>query len=180
MTQEEKLYNELIKEVKRANQRILRIERRFGEESWAVKQLRNRLDSERIKAWTKSSRIRLNKKMDIIQLRAVKRATESFLKSKTSTIKGIKAQIKKIKKSFQTKLEISEEEAEVIYQSFSEDLINWITKMIEPSEFWSLIWDAKRFNQSEDEFLEFIEQYIDYGNDETIVERLKLIYGKYV
>lgn len=47
------LYNELRKLVKRANQRLVRLERFTGyKDSWASKILHNKLDSEKLNAWT--------------------------------------------------------------------------------------------------------------------------------
>lgn len=47
------LYNELRKLVKRANQRLVRLERFTGRRnSWASKILRNKLDTEKLNAWT--------------------------------------------------------------------------------------------------------------------------------
>lgn len=178
--EEKKLYNELIKEVKRANQRLIRLESEFGVEKWAAKKLRNRLDTEVVKAWTSSSRIRLNKSMNLVQLRAVHKAVTNFLNSKTSTISGIKKTIARIKKSFKKELDITEEEAEAIYEAFDEDLLKWIFQYIEPSEFWNLIQEAKEYHFVEDRFIEEIKAIIDFGNDLDVTEKLQKIYKRYV
>lgn len=178
--QEKKLYDELRKEVKKANQRLVRLEREFGKESWASKKLRNKLDSELIGAWSDSSRIKLNKSMNLTQLRAVAKATRQFLNSKTSTVSGVKKQIKAIKKGFQKSLDLTDEEAEAIYEAFDEDLLQWIYRYIEPSEFWALVQEAKEMNYSENQWLKLIEDYIYIGNDDDIKEKLLLIYERYV
>lgn len=47
------LYNELRKLVKKANQRLVRLERFTGRQnSWSSKILRNKLDTEKLNAWT--------------------------------------------------------------------------------------------------------------------------------
>lgn len=80
------LYNELKKLVKKANQRLVRLERFTGRQNaWASKILRNKLDTAKLNAWTVKNRIRINKNMSITQLKGIKRATENFLNSKTST-----------------------------------------------------------------------------------------------
>lgn len=178
--QEKKLYDELRKEVKKANQRLVRLERTFGKESWASKKLRNKLDSELVGAWSDSSRIKLNKSMNLTQLRAVAKATRQFLNSKTSTVSGVKKQIKAIKKGFQKSLDLTDEEAEAIYEAFDEDLLQWIYRYIEPSEFWALVQEAKEMNYSENQWLKLIEDYIYIGNDDDIKEKLLLIYERYV
>lgn len=47
------LYNELKKLSKRANQRIVRLERTFGKDTWATKKLKEKLSIEKLGAWTK-------------------------------------------------------------------------------------------------------------------------------
>ena len=55
ISQEQKeLYEELKKLAKRANQRIVCLEREFGKDKWAVKNLRDRLDTQKLNAWTES------------------------------------------------------------------------------------------------------------------------------
>ena len=142
--------------------------------------MRNKLDSELIGAWTDSSRIKLNKSMTLTQLRAVAKATRQFLNSKTSTVSGVKKQIKAIKKGFQKSLDLTDEEAEAIYEAFDEDLLQWIYRYIEPSEFWALVQEAKEMNYSENQWLKLIEDYIYIGNDDDIKEKLILIYERYV
>ena len=64
MTKEEQaLYNELKKLGKRANQRIVRLERAFGKDTWATRDLRDKLAIEPLQAWTKSGRVKYNKSM---------------------------------------------------------------------------------------------------------------------
>ena len=103
MTEEQaELFRELTKLSKRANQRLVRLERVFGKDTWASRKLKNRLDIEPLQAWTKTGRVRVNKSMTITQLRATIKATNQFLNSQTSTVAGIKKvrenQIKNISK----------------------------------------------------------------------------------
>ena len=118
--------------------------------------------------------------MNLTQLRAVAKATRQFLNSKTSTVSGVKKQIKAIKKGFQKSLDLTDEEAEAIYEAFDEDLLQWIYRYIEPSEFWALVQEAKEMNYSENQWLKLIEDYIYIGNDDDIKEKLILIYERYV
>lgn len=178
--QEKKLYDELKSEVKKANQRLVRLEREFGKESWASKKLRNKLDSELIGAWTDSSRIKLNKSMNLTQLRAVAKATRQFLNSKTSTVSGVKKQIKAIKKGFQKSFDISEEEAEVIFEAMEEDIIQYAYRYIEPSEFWDVIEEAKELNYSEEKFIDSFARHANIIPDDDLKEKLMLIYERYV
>ena len=67
-----------------------------------------------------------------------------------------------------------------MYQAFNEELIQWITRYIEPSEFWQIIQEAKEMRLSEDGFEKLIDDYIEIGNDDDIREKLEQIYHRYV
>ena len=57
LTREEQvLFSELKKLSKRANQRIVRLEREFGKDTWATKYLKEKLATEPLQAWTVSGR----------------------------------------------------------------------------------------------------------------------------
>ena len=186
-TQKE-LFRELTKLSKRANQRIVRIERKFGKDTWGIKRLRNKLDIEPLQAWTRAGRVRVNKKMSITQLRATIKATKQFLNSKaTSTISGIKAtrmkQIESIKRNLSIEdFEISFEEAESLYTIYEDTDFESFAKYYFESaeELQVLIEEAKEGNYSENQFIKLINDYITFGNDLEILERVKAIYNKYV
>lgn len=75
----------------------------IGEDSWAVKRLHAKIDNQKIKGITELGRISVTKKMTLEQLKQIDKATQDFLKSKTSTLKGIKETIKQTKASFKAK-----------------------------------------------------------------------------
>lgn len=188
ISQEQKeLYEELKKLAKRANQRIVRLEREFGKDKWAVKNLRDRLDTEKLNAWTKTGRIKYNKSMSITELRAVTKATKQFLNSQTSTKRGIqqvrKKQIESLRISLSTdEKEFTFEEAETFYRLFEDtDYTFFIRKYdIPASAFNDLIQEAKEYNNTFDDFLENLEIYITIGNDKELLTRAQAIYEKYV
>lgn len=185
--EQQKLYEELKKFAKRANQRIVRLEREFGKDKWAVKNLRDRLDTQKLNAWTKTGRIKYNKSMTITELRAVIKATKQFLNSQTSTKRGIKQVRKKQIESLRISLSTDEkeftfEEAETFHRLFEDtDYTFFIRKYdISASAFNDLIQEAKEYNNTFDDFLENLEIYITIGNDKELLTRAKAIYEKYV
>lgn len=188
ISQEQKeLYEELKKLAKRANQRIVRLEREFGKDKWAVKNLRDRLDTQKLNAWTKTGRIKYNKSMSITELRAVIKATKQFLNSQTSTKRGIeqvrKKQIESLRISLSTdEKEFTFEEAETFYRLFEDtDYTFFIRKYdIPASAFNDIIQEAKEYNNTFDDFLENLEIYITIGNDKELLTRAQAIYEKYV
>lgn len=179
------LFNELKKLSKRANQRIVRLEREFGKDTWATKNLRNKLATEPLQAWTKSGRVKVNKSMTITQMKATIKATNQFLNSKTSTIRGVKqvkkSTIKKLSKSLGTDEEdITEEEAEALYDLTTEDFMPDILKYIPASNLWAIILDAKEKNDSLNNFIRRIEDYVIIGNDMDLKRKLERLYNEYV
>ena len=87
-----KLYNETLKQVRKTNARLDSLQRRNKKGgTWAIKKLRNRLDSDILKAWTKNGKIKIPKNITNTKLKQIQTATKQFLDSKTSTNKGIKS-----------------------------------------------------------------------------------------
>ena len=110
---------------------------------------------------------------------------EQFLNSKTSTKRGIKqtrkTTIKNLAKSLGTEEEdLTDEEAETLYEMLSDDYVTDILKYIPASDFWALIEDAKESGDSQDSFISRISDYIEFGNDVDMRNKLIMIYEKYV
>lgn len=184
-SEQQQLFNELKKLSKRANQRIVRLEREFGKDTWAAKKLRDKLATEPLQAWTKTGRVKVNKSMTTTQMKATIKATQQFLNSKTSTKRGIKqvkkTTIKQLAKSLGTDDEdLTNEEAETLYDMLSDDYVTDILKYIPASNFWALIEDAKEAGDSQESFISRISDYIEFGNDVDMRNKLIMIYEKYV
>lgn len=136
LTQEEQeLFSELKKLSKRANQRIVRLEREFGKDTWATKYLKEKLVTEPLQAWTISGRVKVNKSMTVTQMKATIKATKEFLNSSISTKRGIKKAkqkaIKTLKTRFSTDVsDISYAEAEALTNFFDDREVNGITNFI--------------------------------------------------
>lgn len=183
--EQQELYTELKKLAKRANQRLVRLEREFGTNTWASKKLMNRLVADPLQAWTSKNRVRVNKSMNITQMRATLKAVNQFLNSKTSTKRGIK-QIKKTTiKNIAISLgtddeELTNEQAEVLYDMLSDDYVTDILRYIPASEFWALIEEAKEMKDTEQSFINRIKTYIEFGNDVDMVDKLSVIYNNYI
>lgn len=183
--EQQKLFNELKKLSKTANQRILEIERRYGERSWAVKRLAERLEVQNLQALSSSGRIRVSKGYSEVQMKAIIKATKNFLKSETSTLRGIKNTSKRLKQNIRKtvssdEFEVSDEDIETLYNIFENDDVSWLMKYVPPSDLWILLQDAKESQDTFDDFLGRIERYIEVENDVTTILKLRRIYNKYV
>ena len=133
--EEQELFNELKKLSKRANQRIVRLEREFGKDTWATKYLKEKLATEPLQAWTVSGRVKANKTMTVTQMKATIKATREFLNSSISTKRGVKKAkqkaIKTLKTRFSTDVsDITYEEAEALTSFFEDTEVNSVTNFI--------------------------------------------------
>lgn len=133
--EQQELFNELKKLSKRANQRIVRLERNFGKDTWATKYLKEKLASEPLQAWSISGRVKVNKSMTITQMKATIKATKEFLNSNVSTKRGIKKAKAKAIKTLQTRFstdvsDITFEEAEALTNFFEDRDVNGITNFV--------------------------------------------------
>lgn len=174
------LFNELRKLAKRANQRIVRLERFTGrQDAWAVANLRNRLDTEKLNAWTPKGRIKYNKSMNITELRATIKATKNFLNSATSTKRGIRKVIQKQIKGLGLSLDIEEKDAEFFYRLFEDtDYTFFVPKYITASAMNDLIQESIEYRYNVDRYLEALEIYITIGNDTEMRARAIALYEK--
>lgn len=133
--EEQQLYSELKALAKRANQRIVRLERRFGKDTWATRELKERLAVEPLNAWTTSGRVKYNKSMTATQMMATIKETKKFLGKPTSTARGIKKSKQKAAKTLQRMFssdtsELTDEEAEALTHFFDDNEVNGITNYI--------------------------------------------------
>lgn len=180
----EQLYRQLVRKTGQANKRIRAIKIEFGSLGWAGENLKNKTELNLIKAWT-SKGIRVRKDMTMDQMKAVSKALDNFLKSKTSSVKGIRETMKKQQQGLRQTLqeqdiEITATESQTLYKFFEDKDFNYLTRFIPPSDLYALLQDAKENNDTEDQFVKRIEQYIIIGEDEDMRNSLRNIYNKYV
>lgn len=172
MTTEEKvLYNDLKMLVKRANQRLVRLERLTGEkDSFSAKQLFDYLSSEKLKAVTKANRIKIGN-FNLEQMGAIKNAVENFLdKDSLSTLTNIKKHKTKVEKAIGTK--VSFKDLSSIYKA--RELWKWTDEQY-GSAFWT-DFALRILDQDKNEWIEFAKTYAQEGNDLVLKEKLSQIY----
>lgn len=185
--EEEKLYNEVLKLAKRANQRILSIERFTGlKDKFATKRLKKYLEMEKLNAWTKNSRVRVNKSMTGLQLMVIEERLNKFLnQEQTSTIRGIKEfkrkQIESIKNRYNKEgIDISWKDASRFFEIFETDdsfILNYMTA----SEFEAVNMEAIERKVKEPTYVDMLEQVANVSfMDLDLMENVKILYEKYV
>lgn len=171
-TEEKELYKDLKILVKRANQRLVRLERLTGEkDSFSSKQLFDYLSSEKLKAVTKTNRIKIDN-FNLEQMGAIKNAVENFLdKDSLSTVTNIKKYKAKVEKAIGTK--VSFKDLSTIYKA--RDLWKWTDEQY-GSAFWT-DFAPRILDQNKNEWIEFAKTYSQEGNDLEIKQKLTEIYN---
>ena len=179
-------YRSLQKEIHKANQRITRIESRYGEGAWAVHDLYGKLNMAR-KAITPFGQIRITKDMSQAQLNLVRRSVKEFLyKSKTSTLTGIRQaranMISGLQKSLSSTqdVDLSDREIEALYKLVEDKDTRGTVEKIGASDTWKLLIDAREKKMNQTDFLAKVKEYYNYTNDQDVKNDLKDFYNKYV
>lgn len=178
--EESMLYRETMKLVKRANQRLVRMERLTGEKgTFASRGLYDELSSSTVNAVTKKGRISLKKSYNTEQLRLIKRAAEEYLSDTTgSTTRGVKEYTKKASEKMGKNLSFSQ--ASDIFQV--RYYYQWIYEYFPGSEFWADYGNqAKKKQINEFAFVEDIFRDIKKENkiikDEEMRQKLIRLYN---
>ena len=185
-------YQELLKKVHKANQRIIRLTEKYGERSWATVSLYNKLEDPKILGLTRYGNIKVNRKMSDIKLKYIEKVTDEFLESQTSRIRGAEEAIKKTKEKLRAtysdseKLKfISDEEVGKLYNIVEKKEWRDYTQLFDPSETWARLVRAKETNLSLNEFEDLFKKDLglnkgDEIKDLDVKEYLKEIYNMYV
>lgn len=184
--EQQQLYNELKKLSKRANQRIVRLERSFGKDKWATRYLKEKLEVEPLQAWTSKGRVKVNKSMSEIQMLATISAVKDFLRegalsTKTNIKKAKKKATETLQKRFSSDVkEITFDEAEVLANFFNDDDVNEITNFIPGSDVLAVIEEAKEKNMEYDIFESIMKSLKRWNGKYNFDSLLKTIYKKYI
>lgn len=171
--------------VSKANARLDSLQRGYKSGTWASKKLANRLSQNKIDMW-KNGKIKLGKNPTKTQLTAVNKAINQFLKSKTSTKKGIKSvresTIESLRGTLSTEdKEMSYEDTEMFYEMFGDNDFDFVRDFVPASTLQDVIEDAIEESDSENSFIKRLEAYSDVSfNDLDLRDRVKNLYEKYV
>ena len=189
----------LKKDITKANQRIAKIENRYGDNvglgAWGVRGLYDALDNNVVNGINISGRIKIDKNMTNTQLKAIQKATDNFLNNKTSTLKGINETKKAIRQGIKVSLAkpvkgkrkartVSDSDAEKLYSFVEDKTLRSTTEKIGASTLWNFLIDAKEQKEKGDafglkDFLEDVKNHSEVIPDKTMKEDLETIYNKY-
>lgn len=165
---------ELNKLIKTANMRLSRLEKLTGlKSSFAAQELKDYLDTDKIKGWSPLGRIRTLPNMTESQKIAIEKATKNFLKDELSTITGVKKLTAKYSKEAGKK--ISFRYSSKLYTSYR----NWKyyqRKYDLDSKFWNDI-APEVDNHNELEFIDIVSRYINVEIDKSVEKDLSELYN---
>ena len=181
----EQLYRELVRKIGLVNKRLREIRREFGTISWAGGKLREKTEFHLVNTWRSSKGIRVSESMSEEQIKATLRAVNQFLKSKTSTVKGVRESMKKqqntLRNTFkQFDIDISVEDSTTLYKFFDDPDFRVLFEYIDPSELYVICQEAKEDNDTEEDFIRRIETYNVNGEDLYLRACILDLYYKWV
>lgn len=173
-TSEERiLNNELKKLIRRANKRLLAIEKETGiKESFATKQLYDYLSANTINAITKGGRVSIKNDYTLMQEKAIIKAINDFMNSSYSSIKGIKAYKQKYSNIANKKL--TYKMADTYYKVTHS--LDWLWDSgITPSDFWKVL-APKVVSMDKESWTDLVKDYMTTTIDRTIRRNLEILY----
>ena len=179
-------YDLLKKQIDKVNKRIRNIESKYGEKSWAINKLYEKLDSDMVNGINRRGYVRVNKSMSNIQLKAIEKASREFLESKTSTLTGIKSTIKDVKESLRATFSdmehpLSTTDINKLYDLVEDKDKRDRTQEIGASEIWATLIQSKEQNLSFNKFYNLIENRSNIGlKEEDDIKFLEDIYNNYM
>ena len=165
---------ELQKLIDKANRRLREIEKLTGLKSaFAGQDLKDNLDTDKIKGWSPIGRIRLLPDMTESQKIAIEKVTKNFLKDEFSTVTGIKKLTSKYAK--EAGKQISYRYSARLFGAYK----NWKyyqRKYDLDSHFWNDIAPEVDDNTKE-EFIDIVARYIDAEIDNSVLKDLSELYN---
>lgn len=191
--QEKEIYQRTQEIVNKVNRRLENLARSGYLETYSSKKLiQNRLSKyaptiiKRTRRGNYLLGLKLNKNLTTTQLLAIQKASRQFLRSKTSTVKGIKsvkdATIESLRRSLSDIDDLKDlDDAEELYNMLDDEDFKGISELenVGASSLWALLDDAKERNMDQNQFIDFIEANIS-ANDLNLREKAINLYNKYV
>lgn len=175
MESKEQIYKELVREAKSANAKLQRLRSHYGEQyGWAGKRLIDKLSIDAVNTVSDKGYIRFNKNLSIVQMKATLKALKEFKASKTSTVKGVKENIENVKSGIGSSLEVDNKTAQAIYDFFATD--NYKLNDEVKYEALRIALEVDDKNGNVEDYIDIVENYIDFGNDEDLREELISVY----
>lgn len=181
---------------KDVNEKLRNLQKWGRYDTWASKQLINRLDSEKMsilqgKMLTDDGLINISN-IDLLnntQLANVTKAMNQFLSSKTKSIQGINAVVRKKRQDLIEKSDnaqwvksLTNKEIEDLYRVFDDEEFKYLSDKVKYEQIWNTIVQANANGWSSQEFVDELLMYTDpkFINDDDVLDSMNSIYDKFV
>lgn len=183
------LINEYRSNLQKINRKLVRIRREFGKLQYSSEKLIEDIRGRKSlnKAYNiKTGRIQIRKSLGNEELQSLNKLFKNFLKSKTSTIAGIKARRESARAGIRQMFgsvdnDIDDESIDEFARTFQNADFRWLTRYgITESEFVSMVQSATSDKWTEEYFVETLVDYMGIIPDLDMKDDLVGLYNKYV
>lgn len=182
------LENKLRITVEKVNRRLNKLDQGKVYGRYASKQIL-RLAGQKNVLYSRKRRNKLfisTKGLTQSELRLYQKQMESFLKSKTSTVSGVKQAranvIEKVKKSLSgmTDLELTDDDVEDFFNLTSKDNdFKYLADRMDPSKLYILMQHTKEADGNGENFISMLENYMTVNN-QNVRKKATRLYNKFV
>lgn len=182
------LENQLRITVEKVNRRLNKLDQGKVYGRYASKQIL-RLAGQKNVLYSRKRRNKLiisTKGLTQSELRLYQKQMESFLKSKTSTVSGVKQAranvIEKVKKSLSgmTDLELTDDDVEDFFNLTSKDNdFKYLADRMDPSKLYILMQHTKEADGTGENFISMLENYMTVNN-QNVRKKATRLYNKFV
>ena len=181
ITKEQKQIRREVEDLAKAvNERFADLRKRGYFNMYSSKQLIDKLSIEQLEQFlTRTNNIRVTG-YNVDNLEILKRLLTNFLKSKSSTARGINKIRHEQKIELGLTLDIDPEDSSRLLEIFEDENYTSIQNVVMPSDLWALITESKEYNYTDDKFIDLFEKNISTIPDDNFRKSLLNIYSKYV
>lgn len=177
MIDKENLHKQVVKNVKKVNAMLQQLRGQIDPKhpGWAATRMLNYLSADIINAVTKKGYVKFNKNLSVGQMKAILKATNSFLNAKTSTVQGVKEARQKIIDEYRLSQDLSYKQAESLYSFFESDDYKLSDEV--KYEVQKIAVTVAKQGGDDEYYIERVKDYIDFGNDEDMKSQLVDIFN---
>lgn len=183
------LENKLRITVEKVNRRLNRLDQARVYGRYASKQILRLANTDRNILYSRKRRNKLiirTKGLTQSELRLYQKQMESFLKSRTSTVSGVKQAranvIDKVKKSLSgmTDVELTDDDVEDFFNLTSKDNdFKYLADRMDPSKLYILMQHTKEVDGTGENFISMLENYMTVNN-QNVRKKATRLYNKFV
>lgn len=183
------LENKLRITVEKVNRRLNRLDRARVYGRYASRQILRLANTDRNILYSRKRRNKLiirAKGLTQSELRLYQKKMESFLKSRTSTVSGVKQAranvIEKVRKSLSgmTDVELTDDDVEDFFYLTSKDNdFKYLADRMDPSKLYILMLHTKEADGTGENFISMLENYMTVNN-QNVRKKATRLYNKFV